>query len=212
MKNLILLSIICGFLFLSCDKKKDDAPKQNDPIKENIIEIKTSFGNMYMWLNKSTVKHRANFLKLAGDNFYDSTTFHRCVNNFVIQGGDPLSKDAIPGNDGTGGPGYLIDAEIDISKYTHDYGAVGTARDNNPEKKSNGSQFYIVIQTGGSHSLDNNYTVFGKIIKGMDVALTINKQPKTSDKPNSNIYMDVNLLQKTQAEITSEYGYSDFNW
>ncbi|MFM9945547.1 MAG: peptidylprolyl isomerase [Bacteroidia bacterium] len=180
--------------------------------REEIIEIKTVHGNMYMWLNKKTLKHRANFLKLARQNFYDSTTFHRCVNNFVIQGGDPLSKDNNPSNDGTGGPGYTIDAEIDTANYKHDYGAVGTARDNNPLKKSNGSQYYIVIQTNGSHFLDNNYTVFGKIIKGMDVALTINNQPKSSDRPKMNIYMDINLLYKTQKEITDQFGYSNFSW
>ena len=211
MKTIFTSIILCVVLLLACKEKAKDPEPIEDP-KEEIIEIKTTFGTMYMWLNKKTVKHRANFLKLAGKNFYDSTTFHRCVNNFVIQGGDPLSKDKIPGNDGTGGPGYLIDAEIDTSNYKHDYGAVGTARDNNPEKKSNGSQFYIVIQTGGAHFLDNNYTVFGKIIKGMDVALTINKQPKTSDRPNTNIYMDINLLYKTRKEITDQFGYSDFNW
>ncbi len=208
MKTLFTSLIICTVFLFACDKKKDLVAEP----KEEIIEIKTAFGDMIMWLNKKTPKHRANFIKLAGQQFYDSTTFHRCVTNFVIQGGDPLSKDKIPGNDGTGGPGYLIDAEIDTSKYKHDFGAVGTARDNNPEKKSNGSQFYIVTQTGGAHFLDNNYTVFGKIIKGTDVALTINKQPKTNDKPNTNIIMDVNLLYKTQKEITDLYGYSDFGW
>jgi cyclophilin family peptidyl-prolyl cis-trans isomerase len=212
MKTLFATFILCLFLLSACDKKKDTKPKPSEEPKEEIIEIKTAFGDMYMWLNKKTLKHRANFIKLAGEQFYDSTTFHRCVTNFVIQGGDPLSKDNIPGNDGSGGPGYLIDAEIDTALYKHDYGAVGTARDNNPEKKSNGSQFYIVTQTGGSHFLDNNYTVIGKIIKGMDVAITINKQPKTSDKPKTNIYMDVNLLYKTQKEITEQYGFSDFGW
>jgi cyclophilin family peptidyl-prolyl cis-trans isomerase len=215
MKTIISLSLICGILFFSCDKKDDANPNQNIP-KEEIIEIKTSFGNMYLWLNKSTVKHRANFIKLANDQFYDSTTFHRCVNNFVIQGGDPLSKDKISSNDGTGGPGYDLDAEIDTVKYKHDYGAVGTARmpnNVNPLRKSNGSQFYIVTQTGGAHFLDNEYTVFAKVIKGMDVALSINKQAKdANNRPITNIYMDVNLLLKTQAEITTEFGFSEFSW
>lgn len=210
MKTLFTCILFCFVLLISC---KDKDPKPANEIKEEIIQIKTSFGDMYMWLNKKTIKHRANYIKLAGEQFYDSTTFHRCVNNFVIQGGDPLSKDKIANNDGTGGPGYLIDAEIDTSNYKHDYGTVGTARDNNPEKKSNGSQFYIVTQTNGAHFLDNNYTVFGKIIKGMDVALTINKQPKNgSDRPLTNIYMDVNILYKTHKEITDQYGFSDFDW
>ena len=210
MKTIFTCAILSFIILMAC---KDKNPKPLVETKEEIIQIKTSFGDMYMWLNKKTLKHRANYIKLANDQFYDSTTFHRCVNNFVIQGGDPLSKDKIPTNDGTGGPGYLIDAEFDTSNYKHDYGAVGTARDNNPEKKSNGSQFYIVTQTGGAHFLDNNYTVFGKIIKGMDVALTIDKQPKnSSDRPTTNIYMDVNLLYKTHKEISDEYGFSDFEW
>lgn len=202
------------FLLLSvsaCDNSKDEAPAPSET-KEEIIEIKTTFGTMYMWLNKKTPLHRTNFIKLTNDGLFDGTIFHRCVTNFVIQGGDPFTKDTIPGNDGLGGPGYKIDAEINVANYTHDYGAVGAARDNNPLKQSNGSQFYIVTQTGGSHSLDNNYTVFGKIIKGMEVALEINKQPKVSDVPKTKIVMDVNLLLKTQTEITNEYGFSDFNW
>jgi len=211
-RSLLLSILFVSFLF-SC-KEKDAPLPLPDPTDstEKIIEIKTSFGTMVMWLNKKTPLHRTNFLKLSETNFFDSTTFHRCVTNFVIQGGDPLSKDKIPSNDGTGGPGYQIASEINSALYKHDYGAVGAARDNNPEKKSNGSQFYIVTQSGGSHSLDNNYTVFGKIIKGMEVAITINKQPKSSDKPNPNIYMDVNLLTKTQKEIATEYGYKDFSW
>lgn len=214
MKPLLKIFIPCiiglSFAINAC-KKETATPLPAEPT-EAVCEIKTNFGTMILWLNKKTVKHRDNFLKLATDGFYDSTTFHRCVSNFVIQGGDPLTKDNIPSNDGTGGPGYLIDAEIDTANYKHDYGAVGAARNNNPLKQSNGSQFYIVTQTGGSHTLDNSYTVFGKIISGMDVALNINKQPKSSDKPNTNIYMDINVLYKTKTQITNEYGFSDFDW
>ncbi len=211
MKTIYCILLCSSLLLVSCHKNVPEV-KPKEEIKEEIIEIKTSFGSMFMWLNKKTIKHRTNFIALAQKQFYDSTLFHRCVSNFVIQGGDPLTKDNIPGNDGTGGPGYQIDAEIDTSLYKHDFGAVGTARDNNPEKKSNGSQFYIVTQTGGSHFLDNNYTVFGRIIKGMDIALLINKQPKTNDKPNTKIEMDVNLLYKTHKEIAEEYGYAAINW
>ncbi len=211
MKKLFFTLLVSSFLLTACDKNTPIVKPINE-LKEEIVEIKTPLGTMIMWLNKKTIKHRNNFISLAQKQFYDSTLFHRCVTNFVIQGGDPLTKDNIPGNDGTGGPGYQIDAEIDTALYKHDFGAVGTARDNNPEKKSNGSQFYIVTQTGGSHFLDNNYTVFGRIIKGMDIALLINKQPKTSDKPNTKIDMDVNLLYKTHKEITDEYGYTNFDW
>lgn len=212
MNKHILFSLLSFMLLISACKDKKDEDPQPTEIKEEIIEIKTSFGTMYMWLNKKTPLHRNNFIKLTNDGLFDGTIFHRCVTNFVIQGGDPNTKDTIPGNDGLGGPGYKIDAEINVNNYTHEFGAVGAARDNNPLKQSNGSQFYIVTQTGGSPGLNNNYTVFGKIIKGMDVALEINKQPKVSDVPKSKIVMDVNLLLKTHQEITNEYGFGDFNW
>ncbi len=108
-----------------------------------------------------------------------------------------------------GGPNYLIPAEIDAAKYKHDIGAVGAARNNNPQKSSNGSQFYIVTQTGGAHALDGNYTVFGKVLKGIDVALTINSQPKDgNDRPLNNIIMDVNVVKKTLAQLKSEYDFT----
>ena len=176
-------------------------------VKEQIIEIKTSFGTMIMWLYNETPQHKANFLKLASENFFDDITFHRIVKDFVIQGGDPLSKDDDPNNDGTGGPGYTIPAEIK-STLKHNYGAVGAARTNNPAKASSGSQFYIVVNKAGTHSLDGSYTVFGQIIKGMEVAMEIAVQDKdAADRPIDDIKMDVNILQKTKAEILTDYGY-----
>ena len=183
-----------------------------DSSSEKIIEIKTSFGNMYMWLNKECPKHRANFLALADTNYFDNTTFHRIVPGFVIQGGDPNSKDADTTNDGTGGPPWTIPAEIDVSKFKHVYGAVGAARtaDNvNPLRASNGSQFYIVIPTAGTPSLDGKYTVFGKIIKGMDVANIIVAQPNnpSNNRPYTDIKMDVNVLEKTLQQLKDEYNF-----
>lgn len=179
-------------------------------VTDRIIEIKTSFGDMYMWLYDQTPKHKANFLKLAKENFFDGTTFHRIIQSFVIQGGDPNSKDGDPSNDGTGGPGYTIPAEIN-STLTHVYGAVGAARlpDNvNPNKESNGSQFYIVVNPAGTSFLNNNYTVFGFIMQGMDVATKISTQSKdTNDRPINDIVMDVNIFDKTKAEIKAQYGY-----
>jgi cyclophilin family peptidyl-prolyl cis-trans isomerase len=167
-----------------------------------------------MWLYKETPLHRANFLALADTNFFDNTTFHRCVSNFVIQGGDPNSKDADSTNDGSGGPGFTIPAEINTTnpKLLHTYGAVGAARlgdAQNPTKASSGSQFYIVIPTAGTSFLNGNYTVFGRIIKGMDVAATIVKQPQNANnnRPYSNIKMDVNVLYKTLQEIKDEYNF-----
>jgi peptidyl-prolyl cis-trans isomerase B (cyclophilin B) len=106
-----------------------------------------------------------NFLKLAGEGFYDGTTFHRVEPGFVIQGGDPLSK-TLPAGDrrlGTGGPGYKVKAEF--NKQKHDRGVVAMARAQDPD--SAGSQFYITL--GPAHFLDGKYTVFGRVTSGMNV-------------------------------------------
>ena len=211
MKNNLLLSVVCFLFFYSC--KKSDNTVSTPPVStEKIIEIKTNFGSMYMWLNKETPLHRANFLALADTNYFDNTTFHRCVPNFVIQGGDPNSKDADSTNDGQGGPPWTIPAEIDSSKFKHVYGAVGAARlpnSVNPSRASSGSQFYIVLPTVGTPNLNGEYTVFGKIIKGMDVAAIIVKQPQKSsnNRPYTDIKMDVNVLQKTLQQLKDEYNF-----
>lgn len=212
---------ICLFasLLASCTKEESKTTVNNNPIdtttKEKIIEIKTSFGSMYMWLYKETPLHRNNFLALADTNFFDNTTFHRCVTNFVIQGGDPNSKDADPTNDGSGGPGYTIPAEIDSSnkKLIHTFGAVAAARlpdAQNPKKASSGSQFYIVLPTAGTSFLNGNYSVFGRIIKGMDIAAIIVKQPQNANnnRPNTDIKMDVNVLTKTLQQLKDEYNFA----
>ncbi|MBI3233402.1 MAG: peptidylprolyl isomerase [Bacteroidetes bacterium] len=174
---------------------------------EKVIELKTSFGTMYMWLYKQTPLHRANFLKLADEGYFDSSTFHRIIKNFVIQGGDPNSKDTDTTNDGLGGPSYTIPAEF-VDSLKHDYGAVGAARNNNPAKESNGSQFYIVTNKAGTHSLDKNYTVFGKIIGGVDLAYTISIQAKNaSDRPFKDIKMDVNVIEKTLDQLKTEFNF-----
>lgn len=205
MKNIFLFTFILTLAFTSCSKEES----KEQPAQEQILEIKTSFGNMYMWLYKETPLHRANYLSLADTNYLDGTTFHRCVKNFVIQGGDPNSKDADSTNDGTGGPAYTIPAEIDSSKFKHVYGAVGAARTNNPTKASSGSQFYIVINKAGTPNLDGAYTVFGKIIKGMEVAEQIVVQPQkaSNNRPYTNITMDVNIVKKTLDELKAEYNF-----
>lgn len=112
-----------------------------------VVLIKTEFGDIKVMLYNETPKHRDNFLKLAKQGFYDGTIFHRVIKGFMIQGGDPDTKNAQPGQKfGNGGPGYTIDPEFN-PKLIHKRGALAAARqgDNiNPEKKSNGSQFYIV--------------------------------------------------------------------
>lgn len=145
MKKIILLFSLAlfGFLLSSCGGEGGggDAPENAD------IKISTSLGDIYIQLYDDTPKHKENFLKLAGEKFYDGTLFHRVIPNFMIQTGDPDSKKAQPGQMlGNGGPGYDIPAEI-RPQYYHLRGAVSAARlpdQQNPEWKSSGSQFFIV--------------------------------------------------------------------
>ena len=114
---------------------------------ENIVTIKTDFGEIKVKLYDDTPKHRDNFIKLVNEGFYNDLLFHRVINKFMIQGGDPNSRNAEPAAQiGSGGPGYTIPAEIN-PKYFHKKGALAAARlggPKNPEKNSSGSQFYIV--------------------------------------------------------------------
>ncbi len=116
--------------------------------KQTVVEIETVYGNMEFILYDDTPQHRDNFIKLADEGFYDGSLFHRVINEFMIQGGDPNSKGA--SSDaflGDGGPGYQLEAEILYPKHFHKRGALSAARQGdqvNPLKKSSGSQFYIV--------------------------------------------------------------------
>ena len=124
-------------------------PSANGLPDTNHFEISTTMGTMVIELYDDTPLHRDNFKKLASEGFFDGTTFHRLIGGFMIQGGDPNSKDDDPTNDGNGGPGYTIPAEIIPGRY-HKRGALASARlgDNvNPSRESSGSQFYIVHGT-----------------------------------------------------------------
>jgi cyclophilin family peptidyl-prolyl cis-trans isomerase len=115
--------------------------------KDTLVKISTNYGDMVVKLYDETPLHKANFLKLAQEGFYDSLLFHRVIENFMIQGGDPASKNAAAGTPlGNGGPGYTIPAEI-LPQFHHKKGALSAARQGdqvNPEKESSGSQFYLV--------------------------------------------------------------------
>lgn len=146
--------------------------KLSDLAEEPIFDIVTNYGVIKIKLYKDTPLHKANFAKLALSGFYDGLLFHRVINGFMIQGGDPLTKD--PSNAdhfGTGGPGYTIPAEI-LPQYRHKKGALAAARRGdaaNPMKESSGSQFYIVQNEQTCAQLDGQYTVFGETIEGLDV-------------------------------------------
>lgn len=176
---------------------------------ENLIIINTKFGDIFCVLYNQTPKHRDNFLNLAKEHYYDGMTFHRIIKGFMIQGGDPLSKDENKNNDGMGGPGYTIPAEF-VDTLTHNVGALAAARmgdQANPKKESNGSQFYIVENPAGTHFLDGNYTVFGKVVKGLEIVSKIADQPKDfRDNPNEAIKMTVRVETLKLKKIKKKYG------
>ncbi len=143
----------------------------NDVIlnQENkIAVIETNKGNIKLELfSKDAPKTVENFVKLASENFYNGITFHRVISDFMIQTGDPLSKDDNPSNDGTGGPGYSFEDEINSHKVE-----VGSLAMANSGPNTNGSQFFIVTERAQPH-LDGKHTVFGKVLEGMDVVISI---------------------------------------
>lgn len=125
--------------------------KMNDTVsvpEGTIVDVQTSLGDIKILLYNDTPKHRDNFLKLVKEGYYNGVLFHRVIKDFMVQTGDPDSKNAAPGRQlGTGDPGYTIEAEIVYPKHYHKYGAVAAARTGdafNPQKRSSGSQFYIV--------------------------------------------------------------------
>lgn len=284
MKRTITALFVTVLLITSCAQDKKDV----------IVTIKTSYGDMVAVLYDETPKHKANFIKLAKEHYYDSLLFHRVMQGFMIQGGDPNSKRAKPGESlGTGGPGYTVDAEF-IPQFCHEKGALSAARTPdqvNPQKASSGSQFYIVQGTvispadinnlrydqmqlmtglrkmfedpankplldslnqlyfagdmqayqtrlfalaprvekatglkvtrdipeahmkayttiGGAPHLDGQYTIFGKVIKGLEVIDKIAAvQRDGNDRPLEDIRMTVTVEEMSKKKITKEYGY-----
>ena len=140
--------------------------------EEPMLKINTTDGTMTVKLYAETPLHRDNFVKLARSGFYDGLLFHRIIKGFMIQGGDPFTKDSTKiAQFGTGGPGYTIPAEIVAGK-THKKGALAAARRGdqvNPAKESSGSQFYIVQDEEGCKHLDGEYTIFGEVVDGLTV-------------------------------------------
>jgi peptidyl-prolyl cis-trans isomerase B (cyclophilin B) len=153
--------------------------------------IETKLGNIELkFFPDVAPNHVNNFIELARKGFYDGTTFHRIIPGFMIQGGDPNSKDPNRSRHGSGGPGYSVKAEF--NERPHKRGILSMARSANPD--SAGSQFFICVADAGY--LDRQYTVFGQVISGMEVADTIVKQPRDArDNPNDRIEMEVRILE-----------------
>jgi peptidyl-prolyl cis-trans isomerase B (cyclophilin B) len=176
--------------------------------QKNKIKIETEYGNIVLMLYDYTPLNTNNMVKQAKAHVYDSTLFHRCIPKFVIQGGDPDSRHAQPGQQlGNGGLSYTIPAELGNPLAYHKRGAVGVARDNTPDKSGSATQFYIVVgktftdealdnmakqsgrtftpvqreaykTLGGTPHLDGNYTVFGEVIEGMDIVDKISNEAR----------------------------------
>ncbi len=193
-----------------------------------LIEIETDFGTMTAELYNATPKHRDNFIKLAEEGYFNDLLFHRVINGFMIQGGDPDSRNAAAGKQlGMGGPSYQVPAEF-VDSLVHFKGALAAARTggpSNPEKKSSGSQFYIVqggpvteatlnqmesmkhfhytpeqraeyLAVGGTPSLDRDYTVFGRVIKGLDIIDKIAAtQTSAGDRPVKDVKMKIRVIK-----------------
>lgn len=178
----ILVSATISFNSCSCGRERgeaelDDSTKLALEMERRLreepeFEMVTSHGTMKIKLYSKTPKHRDNFVKLVSEKYYDGMRFHRVIDGFMIQGGDPYSRDtAMIDRWGTGGPEYTIPAEF-ISEYHHKKGAVAAARKGdmaNPKKASSGSQFYIVQDENGCSHLDGQYTIFGEITEGLEV-------------------------------------------
>ena len=163
MKLPILMLLLVGAAAFAADETKEEKTPMNS--SNEVAVIKTNEGDMVVqfWTDAApnTIE---NFKKLARQGFYDETIFHRIVKEFMIQGGDPNSKDPAKENSyGQGGPGYNIKAEF--NDHSHDRGVISMAR--GPDPDSAGSQFFICL--GPVHRLDHQYTTFGKLIKGQDV-------------------------------------------
>jgi peptidyl-prolyl cis-trans isomerase B (cyclophilin B) len=173
MKYTTLLMLVIGSLAFATEEKKQEATPMNS--SDEVAVIKTSEGDMVVQFWTDAAPNTVdNFKKLARQGFYDGTIFHRIVKGFMIQGGDPNSKDpAKENNYGQGGPGYNIKAEF--NDHNHDRGVISMARGPNPD--SAGSQFFICLAP--VHRLDHQYTTFGKLINGEDVLEKIGDTPVT---------------------------------
>ena len=195
------------------------------------VQIHTEKGDALLRLYNKTPKHRDNFVKLVREGYYEHLLFHRVIENFMIQGGDPDSRYAAQKQAlGEGGPDYTLPAEIQEG-LIHKKGAIGAARDNNPAKKSSGSQFYLVqgrvfseaaldsleqfwlpngklspaqreaySTVGGAPHLDGNYTVFGELIKGLDMIDQIAKVATDErDRPLEDVHLSMQVLTRREA-------------
>lgn len=229
--GLLVVTALCSFA------QKDSTIRKKD--RKRDVLLQTNYGDIILRLNDSTPLHRDNFLKLVKTGFYDSVLFHRVIQNFMIQSGDPESKHAQPGLPlGNGGPGYTIPAEFRVSLF-HKKGVLAAARESddiNPQKASSGSQFYIVqgkkftdagldsVETfrlkgrkipadqrevyktlGGTPHLDQNYTVFGEVVHGLDVVDKIAAVQTSKGEDKNRPLQDARIIKAKLVKRKKKY-------
>jgi peptidyl-prolyl cis-trans isomerase B (cyclophilin B) len=222
-----LFFFLTSLITLSAFSQKDSTIRKRD--RKRDVLLQTNYGDIVLRLYDSTPLHRDNFLKLVKTGYYDGVLFHRVINHFMIQGGDPNSRNAKAGEPlGEGGPGYTIPAEFRVTIF-HKKGVLAAAREGdnvNPLKASSGSQFYIVqgkqftdagldsVETfrlkgrkipadqretyktiGGTPHLDQNYTVFGEVVKGLEVVDTIAALPTSKATDRDRPLKDVVIVK-----------------
>ena len=204
----IMASAAVSFNSCSCGRgskevELDDSTKLAIEMERRLreepeFEMVTSHGTMKLRLYSKTPLHRDNFVKLANEGYYDGLRFHRVIDGFMIQGGDPFSRDTAMINSwGTGGPNYTIPAEF-VGEYQHKKGAIAAARKGdmaNPKRASSGSQFYIVQDEFGCSHLDGQYTVYGEVFDGIEV---IDRIAATPTDHYNRPYDDVMIISVKQ--------------
>ena len=207
MKRITSIIIIAFALALtSCGPRsgRDAASAQNDStatatmekkmIEEPEFDIVTNKGTMRIKLYSLTPKHRDNFVKLVNEKYYDGVRFHRVIEGFMIQTGDPYSRDTAKVDLwGQGGPDYTVPAEF-VNQYWHKKGAIAAARKGdlaNPKKASSGSQFYIVHDENACLHLDGQYSIFGEVIDGLEVIDKIaTVETDYYDRPMEDVFIE----------------------
>ncbi len=180
MKRIIILAVL-ALAVISCgprggkkatDSQADSTAMAQTKIEEPMFDIVTSKGTMRIKLYSKTPKHKDNFTKLVKEHYYDGIRFHRVIEGFMIQAGDPYSRDTSKIDLwGQGGPDYTVPAEF-VNEYWHKKGALAAARRGdmaNPTKASSGSQFYIVHDENACLHLDGQYSIFGEVVEGLDI-------------------------------------------
>ena len=204
----IMTSAVISFNSCSCGRgskevELDDSTKLALEMERRLreepeFEMVTSHGTMKLRLYSKTPLHRDNFVKLVKEGYYDGLRFHRVIEGFMIQGGDPFSRDTAMINSwGTGGPNYTIPAEF-VGEYHHKKGAIAAARKGdmaNPKRASSGSQFYIVQDEEGCGHLDGQYTVYGEVFDGIEV---IDRIAATPTDHYNRPYDDVMIISVKQ--------------